>query len=131
MNTAIGTLWVGLGGALGSMARYQLDVWAQRKFGVSFPYGILAINLLGSFLLVFLMQLGARTDALSPTTRLALTTGVLGGFTTYSTFNYDTLRLAEGGAWAAAIANACATLFGCLAAGIGGWALARAVASGG
>ena len=107
------------------MVRYQLDAWFQRRFGESFPYGILFINIAGSFLLALVAQLAVRTGAISPTMKLALTTGVIGGFTTYSTFNYDTLRLAEAGAWASTAANVFATVLGCLVAGVLGWSAAR------
>jgi CrcB protein len=119
------TLWIGLGGALGSMARYHLDGWLQTRLGTGFPYGTLAVNLVGSFLLVLLMFVGLRTDVIPPVARIALATGVLGGFTTYSTFNYETLRYFQNGAWAMGTMNAAITLFGCLAAGLLGWALGR------
>ena len=125
MNPAISTLWVGLGGALGSMARYQLDGVVQARWGNSFPYGILMVNILGSFAMVLLMQLGLRGDLLGPTAKLALTTGVLGGFTTYSTFNHDTWRFVHSGAWGAALLNVSATLVGCFAAGAAGWLVGR------
>ena len=85
-------LWICVGGAAGTGARYLLSGWALATLGASFPWGTLAVNVLGSFLLGLLMQVGITTSLLSPTLRLALTTGVMGGFTTYSTFNYETIR---------------------------------------
>src|SRR5262245_58797319 len=108
------TLWIGLGGALGTIARYHLDDWVQRSVGRTFPYGTLVINVAGSFLLAFVMCLGLRTQVLTPTFRIVLATGVLGGFTTYSTFNYETLRYLHDGAWSLAALNIAATVIGCL-----------------
>ena len=117
-------VWVCLGGAMGSGARYLLAGWVQRLAGASFPAGTLAVNLLGSFALGLLMPLGLRTDVMSPTARLFWTTGVMGGFTTYSTFSYETMSLLQEGAWGAALANAAGTLLGCLAASFLGYAVA-------
>ena len=80
---------ISLGGALGTAARYLLSVWLLRTLGPAFPYGTLAVNVIGSFLLGVIMQAGLDTTVLSPTARVVLGTGVMGGFTTYSTFNYD------------------------------------------
>lgn len=123
-------LWICLGGALGTGARYLLGGWIARAAGPSFPWGTLAINLLGSSLLGFLMQADLSTGALPPTLRLALTTGVMGGFTTYSTFNYETLRLFQSGAWDLGAANIAVTVIACLAGGIAGMALARGLVGG-
>jgi CrcB protein len=118
-------LLVCLGGAAGTGARYLLDGLVQRLTEPSFPFGTLAVNLLGSFLLVLLMHVATATDAVSPTLRLTLATGVLGGFTTYSTFNYETIRSLEEGAWRLASLNVALTLCGCLAAGFLGLAVGR------
>jgi len=115
------TLWIGLGGAVGSMARYHLDGWCQQRFGTAFPYGTLAVNVIGSFLLVLLMHVGLRTDLVPPTVRIALATGVLGGFTTYSTFNYETFWYFQNGAWGIGAANMLAAVLGCLIAAFLGW----------
>ena len=116
--------WVCLGGAAGSGARYLLAGWVQRLAGAGFPAGTLAVNLLGSFALGLLMPIGLRTDLLSPTVRVALATGLMGGFTTYSTFSYETMSLLQEGAWMAAALNVAATLLGCLAASFLGYGLA-------
>jgi CrcB protein len=89
------------------------------------PWGTLAVNVLGSFFLGLIMHLGVVTSILSPTLRLALTTGVLGGFTTYSTFNYETIRYIQDGAWRLGLGNMALTLVVCLAAGFAGVALGR------
>ncbi|MCK6481672.1 MAG: fluoride efflux transporter CrcB [Planctomycetes bacterium] len=123
-------IWVSVGGALGSAARYLLAGWIFRVAGPAFPWGTLAVNVLGSLLLGFLMVLGLETDSLSPNLRAGLATGVLGGFTTYSTFNHETTLLLREGAWPAAAANVLGTLAACLAAGFlghlaGRWAIGR------
>ncbi|MCA9593294.1 MAG: fluoride efflux transporter CrcB [Myxococcales bacterium] len=108
-------LWVCLGGALGSGARYLVSGWALRWLGAAFPYGTLAVNLTGSFLLACLMHVGLSTG-MSPSLRLALTTGAMGGFTTYSTFSYETMKLIQDGAWSLAALNVGITVFACLGA---------------
>ena len=119
-------LWICLGGAAGSGARYLVALWAGQRFGSSFPYGTLIVNLAGCFIIAILMQAG-MTLGWSATLRAALTIGFVGGFTTYSSFNYDTLRLVEEGSPTAALANVTATLLGCAAAGWLGLVTARAI----
>ena len=106
-------LWICLGGAAGTGARYLLSGWLLRAAGLGFPWGTLAVNVIGSFLLGFLVQLSLATDL-----RLAMTTGVMGGFTTYSTFNYETLQYLQRDQWLAAFVYVAATLLVCLAAGV-------------
>jgi fluoride exporter len=105
-------LWICLGGAAGTGARYLLSGWLLRAAGPGFPWGTLAINVIGSFLLGLLMQLALATDL-----RLALTVGVMGGFTTYSSFNFETLQYLLRDQWQTAFAYMAATLLVCLAAG--------------
>ena len=114
-----------LGGALGTGARYLIALGTPRLLGTSFPYGTLIVNVVGSFLLGVIMQLGLTTNVMSPTMRLVLTTGVMGGFTTYSTFNYETLEYLREGSLALAGLNVAATLLLCLLAGTLGLALGR------
>jgi CrcB protein len=114
-----------LGGAIGTGARYLTSLWAATAFGATFPAGTLIVNVAGSFLLAFIMQTSAATELISSDVRLMLTTGVMGGFTTYSTFNYETTNYLRAGAWGLGMVNAGATFFGCLAAGLAGLALAR------
>lgn len=118
-------LLVCLGGALGTGARYLVSGWTLRALGAGFPLGTLLVNLLGSFLLAALMYLGTETAAMPATTRMVLTTGVMGGFTTYSTFSYETLRYLQESAWHLAALNVAVTVLGCLAACVLGWAGAR------
>ena len=83
------------------------------------------MNVIGSFLLAALMHVGLASTALSPTLRIALGTGVLGGFTTYSTFSYETFVYLREGAFALAALNASLTMLGCLVACWLGFAAAR------
>ena len=117
--------WVGAGGALGSVARYLLDGWVQRFLPGSFPAGILAVNVLGSFLIGLVMTLLEARGALDSTLRVALAAGVLGGFTTYSSFNYQTLELLRQKAWMTGGLNLVATVVLCLAAGLLGLGMGR------
>lgn len=110
-------LWICLGGAAGTGARYLLSGWLLRLAGPAFPWGTLAVNVLGSFLLGLIMEIAVATDLLPPTLRLALTTGLMGGFTTYSTFNYETLQYFQQNDWLLGFANVAATVVVCLTAG--------------
>jgi len=118
-------LLVCLGGAIGSGARYLLVVWSGSAFGAAFPVGTLLVNVIGSFLLGFVMHVGTSTELLSPNARLALTTGVLGGFTTYSSLNYETTNFLRGGAWVYGSLNLIVTVSACLVAGLLGLGFAR------
>jgi fluoride exporter len=121
--------WISVGGAVGTGARYLLSGWVLGVFGTQFPYGTLAVNVIGSFLLGGMMQFSLTTGVVPPTLRLALTTGMLGGFTTYSTFNYESVRYLQEGAWAIGILNIAITLCSCLAAGVAGLFVARWLAA--
>lgn len=124
------TLWIALGGAVGTVARYHVGEWLQRRAGGDFPWGTLAVNVVGSAVIAAIMLASLRGEPWSPTVRVALTTGVLGGFTTYSTFNYETLALVQRGAWSMAALYVGATLLGCFAAGLLAWHGVRALLAG-
>jgi CrcB protein len=115
------------GGAIGSGARYLTGLWAASAFGAAFPVATLLVNVIGSFLMALVLETAATTQFVSSDTRLFLTTGLLGGFTTYSAFNHDTTAMLREGAWRLGVINVCITLFGCLAAGVAGIAVARAL----
>lgn len=119
-------VWIALGGAAGTVARYLLSEWLLAAMGPSFPYGTLAVNLIGSTLLGLLYALSS-TSLLSPTAMLALTTGFMGGFTTYSTFSLDTFKLAQSGAWPVAAGYVAVTLVGGLAGTAAGFAIGGAL----
>ena len=118
--------WICLGGAAGTAARYLVGLWSLERFGPAFPYGTLIINLAGCFLIAVVME-AAAARSWPDTTRLAVTVGFLGGFTTYSSFNFETTRLAQTGAQSAAFLYVLATLVGGLAAGILGMLAARTI----
>ena len=120
-------LWVCLGGAAGSGARYLLTSWVNERAGSGFPWGTLCVNVSGSFLLGAIVQHASTSGSLSPTAQATWTIGVLGGFTTYSAFNQETLTRLQQGAWALAGANLLATVVGCLVAGLLGQAAARSL----
>ena len=97
-------LWVGLGGFLGANSRYLVTQWAAERWGVDFPYGTLIVNVSGSFLIAFFLTLATGRLAISTEVRLFVAVGFLGGFTTFSSFSYETLQLArDGAAWAAGL----------------------------
>ena len=116
--------WICLAGAAGTGARYLIAVWAAQRFGSSFPYGTLIVNLVGCFSIAAIMH-AALTLSWSPTVRSAIVIGFIGGFTTYSSFNYETSRLLEEGAYGPAAVNAIATVVGSFAAGWLGLMFAR------
>ncbi len=118
--------WVAIaaGGAAGSMLRHAVGLAVQRNVP-GFPWGTFAINVTGSFLLGFLAQaLGG--DDVHPSLRAALTIGLCGGYTTFSTFSFETMRLVNDGLGARALTYVVASVLLALAATIGGSALARA-----
>jgi len=117
-------LLVCLAGALGTGARYLIGLYAVRRFGTGFPVGTLAVNVIGCFLMGLIVQIAVATS-MSTTARFALTTGFLGGLTTYSAFNQDTTQLLRDGANRVALLNVGATALGCLVAGLAGMLLAR------
>jgi CrcB protein len=123
-------LLVCLAGAIGTGARWWASGAALRVFGPGFPYGTLIVNVVGSFVLAAIMHLGLRTQLIGPDARLVLGTGFCGGFTTYSTFNYETMKAIQDGAWATAAANVVVTVVVCLAAGVVGWTAAGWIAGG-
>ncbi len=120
-----------VGGALGSGARYLVASWALEAFGPGFPRGTILVNLVGSYLIALVVGLATRTAAVSPNVRLFLTTGVMGGFTTYSSFNYETLHFVDEGAIMYAVVYVAATVVGCLLAGALGLVTARFIARAG
>lgn len=123
-------LWIGLAGALGTWCRYLVGIGAGRLLGTAFPYGTLVVNLAGCFLMGVAMHVALTSPAVSVTTRFALTTGFLGGFTTYSAFNYETSSLLRDQAWGAGLVNLALTVIGGFVAGHLGLALARRLVGG-
>ncbi len=113
---------VALGSALGGAARFLLAGWVGARLGESFPWGTVLVNVLGSALIG---ALAAQEEMLSPEARQFLMVGVLGGFTTFSSFSLQTLRLAQDGDWVRAAGNVLGSVALCLAAVAVGYRLAR------
>lgn len=119
-------LLVGAGGFLGSVARYLLGGWAHRLFPLTtFPVGTLVVNVTGCFVIGALSALLEGRQLFSPAARLFLIVGILGGFTTFSTFSYETLGLAREGDTARAALNVIAQVALCLLAVWAGYAVVR------
>ena len=93
-------LWyIALGSAIGGVGRYVLGGLVQRSFAGTFPIGTLVVNITGSFLLGFLLRYAVATPTMTPEFRALLTVGLCGGYTTFSTFSYESLALMEDGDW--------------------------------
>jgi CrcB protein len=107
-------LLVALCGAVGCAARYYVSGWVYDLAGTGFPYGTLAVNIAGAFLVGVVMGMGARSTILPPNVRFALVIGLLGGLTTFSTFSYETLKQIEGGHFLLAATNILASVLLCL-----------------
>jgi len=90
-------LWVGLGGFLGANARYLLGGWVASRFGAAFPYGTYVINVTGSFILGFFLAFAQDRTWVAPGARLLFAVGFVGAYTTFSTFEYESMRLLQGG----------------------------------
>ena len=102
----INILLVGIGGALGSIFRYLLGTWTQTASrSIDFPYGTLAVNLIGCFVIGFLSQLAEARGAFTSEARALVFVGILGGFTTFSSFGNDTVNLFRDGEAFNALAN--------------------------
>lgn len=118
--------WVALGGALGSAARYGVNVWSGRAFGTEFPWHTLAVNIIGCFTMGLLVGAMALRLNVSNDVRAFLTTGILGGFTTFSAFSLDFALLVERKAYGLAGAYAAGSVAASLFAVFAGLYLARA-----
>ena len=105
-----------LGGGIGAALRYWMQGVVYGKTGADFPYGTLAVNVLGCLVIGFLMVSLEERFLATPSLRLFLTIGILGGFTTFSSFSYETLALARDGELTRALANVGLSLVSCLAA---------------
>jgi CrcB protein len=90
---------IALFGAIGTLARYGLQGVVQIRMGGAFPYGTLLVNLSGCFLLGLIGQLTMNRILISPDMRMAIAVGFFGGFTTFSSFGWETAKMLEGGEW--------------------------------
>ena len=120
-------LYVALGSAIGGVSRYLLGGLVQRMLDTTLPAGTLLVNITGSFLLGAIIRYALETPSLSPDVRAFLTIGFCGGYTTFSTFSYETMALLEDGEWARAGVYITASVILSLIATFLGLALARQV----
>ena len=115
-------LWISMGAVLGANLRYWVGDWAAQRFGSSFPYGTLLINLTGSFLLGLIISMALENFVIDPRLRLLLIIGFLGSYTTFSTFAYESVTLISQGQWGAGLFNLLgSSLLGALFAVLGIW----------
>ncbi len=106
MPSITSVIFVALGGALGSVSRYLLGAWTQSASkSIDFPYGTLAVNLIGCFVIGFLSQLAESRGVFTPESRALVFIGILGGFTTFSSFGNETINLFRDGESLNALAN--------------------------
>lgn len=98
-------LFIALAGALGALSRYGLSGLSQRIAGTGFPYGTLFINITGSLLIGYIMQVALNSDIIPNSLRVIITIGFLGAFTTFSTFSYETVKFLEEGYWLLSAVN--------------------------
>ena len=110
------TLLVAIGGLVGSVGRYWLGGLVQQASGGEFPLGTLAVNVIGSFVVGLVMALSLERGMISGNVRILLTVGFCGGFTTMSTFSYETVALLRDGELVLALSNVAATIMSCFAA---------------
>ncbi len=116
-------LLVATGGAIGAVSRYLLGRWIQSLVDSEFPYGTLLVNLLGCFLIGVIMTLVEDRQFFRVEARLFLVTGILGGFTTFSSFGYETMEFLRAGDSRSALANISANVVVGLASVLAGRAL--------
>ena len=123
-----GAAWVALGGAIGSVLRWLTVVIMAQRYGAGFPWGTVAVNVAGSFVIGAIAEWAAGgVLGVTPTVRLFVATGVLGGFTTFSSFSLDTLTLARDGDAALALAYVAGSVLLSLGAAYAGMIAARLV----
>lgn len=125
-------LWIAIGGALGSIARYACSSAVAHSFGETFPWGTLLVNVAGSFVIGFFATMTGPDGRwiLPPDARLFVTVGVCGGYTTFSSFSLQTLSLMRGGEFAAAFGNVLGSVALCLISVWAGFAAAALINKG-
>jgi fluoride exporter len=121
-----------IGGAIGSALRFAMSTWIAEATRSTFPWGTLAVNVIGSFVIGFFTGLTGPDGPLlvSPVARAFVTIGIIGGFTTFSSFSLQTMLLVQDGQWFAAAGNVLSSVALCLLAVAGGIALANALPRG-
>ena len=124
-------LWyIAVGSAIGGVSRYILGGVVQRILDTTFPSGTLIVNITGSFLLGVIIRFAVDTPAISPEVRALLAIGFCGGYTTFSTFSYETMAMLEDGEWTRAAAYVSASVLLSLLATFLGFTAARAALGG-
>jgi CrcB protein len=118
-------LLVGLGGFLGANARYLVAHWIGLRYGTSFPYGTLVINVSGSFVIGLFLVLVTERFLIHPTWRLFFSVGFLGAYTTFSTFSFESLALMQNGFWLLSLLNIVGSVVLGLMATLSGVIIAR------
>lgn len=118
-----------IAGGFGTISRYVVSEWASRVLGDTLPYGTIATNLLGSFLVGLIMPLALGATAISDEMRLMVTVGFLGGFTTYSGFNYETIDLMSRGDYGKGALYASLMFGACMVAGALGLLIAKRIST--
>jgi CrcB protein len=127
MNQWLAIGAVAAGGALGSVFRFLVGTWFLQRLGAGFPWGTLAVNLSGALAIGIVMQLVASRTGLPPYARMFLATGILGGYTTFSAFAYETYLLGRDGLAVQSLAYAFGSIIAGVAAVVLGIAITRAV----
>jgi CrcB protein len=117
--------YVAIGSAIGGVSRYVIGAAIQQRYGLAFPVGTLVVNITASLILGFIMRLALGGTQMSPETRIFLTTGICGGYSTFSTFTYDTAAMFESGQYRRAITYVTLSVVLSLIATFAGFALAQ------
>jgi CrcB protein len=116
---------LGLGGFFGVNARYLVATWAAQRWGADYPYGTLMVNVAGSFVLGLFLSAATGVLLVDPRWRLFFAVGFLGAFTTFSTYTYESIRLAFDAGWGSALASVLLNNLASLLACVAGIALGR------
>ena len=127
MNPLFAIAVTAAGGALGSVMRFLVSNWFVNRFGSGFPWGTFTINVSGAFVIGIVLQLAATRAGFSPYLRIFIATGILGGYTTFSTFAYETYGLGAEGLTIQSVAYAGGSILAGVAAAYAGITLVRAV----
>jgi CrcB protein len=109
-------LLIGLFGGAGCISRYLISSGLNAWLGKAFPYGTFSVNIIGSFIIGIIFEVALRGSVISPTLRIALTTGFLGGLTTFSSFSFETVELLLNGKYFVALLNIVGSLVVCFLA---------------
>lgn len=104
-------IYVGIGGCIGAMLRYIVTIQSAKMMNSNLPMGTLIVNVVGGFLIGMIAELSISTDLISPNLKLFLTTGIMGGLTTFSTFSLETISLISDGRYLVGIINVCLNVF--------------------